>query len=77
MNQIKNGEFEAKLNATQVLKDLIDSNKNFSFKDAGIQKELFEIIESPDTLSQRCCFSLLDSLYTKINFSVKKDEEDF
>lgn len=77
VNQIKNGEFEAKLNATQVLKDLIDSNKNFSFKDAGIQRELFEIIESTDPLSQRCSFSVLDSLYTKVNFSVKREDEEF
>lgn len=60
VNQIKEGEFEAKLNATQVLKDLIDSNKNFSFRDPGIQKELFEIALSEDSFSQRCAFSVLD-----------------
>ncbi len=33
INQIESGEFEAKLNAQQVLKELIEANKNFNFKD--------------------------------------------
>ena len=56
INQIKEGEFESKLNSTQVLRDLIEANKNFSFKDHSILKELFEIGLSGEDFSQRCAF---------------------
>lgn len=56
VNEIMKGDMEAKLNASLVLKELIESQKNFNFKTAGIHQKLFEVVQLGDDLAKRATF---------------------
>lgn len=69
IDQIQSEDLEAKLNASLVLRELIDAKKNFSFRSPIIHQRLFDVMKSGDDLVLRAGFQVLDTLYAKVSIS--------
>lgn len=57
-----------------MITNLIETAKNFTFKDVTFVERLFEISLSEDNISQRCAFTILDVLFTKVSFNVQNED---